>query len=214
MQDVIARQAEQGADDAAVAWADAPQTVDARAPHQVEQEGLHAVVGMMGHGYGVGSQLLTESFEPLVAQLARGHFDGDVPVGGVLRGVEVDNVQGDVPLLAQAADELLVAVSLLSTQVEVAMRRFACITQLRQQEQEGHGVGAAAQGHDDFAACFQQTFLGNVLGNFLLFHTCKGSINREKYKRRKQRFRAFLFPRCRCFISRSAFLRKALLCNL
>ena len=103
---------------------------------------------------------------------------------------------------------------LLAAQVEIAMRRFACIAQLRQQEQEGHGVGTAAQGHDDFAACFQQTFLGNVLGNFLLFHTCKGSINQEKYKRRKQRFRAFLFPRCRCFISRSAFLRKALLCNL
>ena len=154
---------------------------------------------MVGHGYGVGFQLLTEGFEPLVAQLARGHFDGDVPVGGVLGGVEVDNVQGDVPLLAQAADELFVAVGFLAAQVEVAMRRLACITQLRQQEQEGYGVGTAAQGHDDFAASFQQTFLGNVLGNFLLFHTCKGSINQEKYKRRKQRFRAFVFPRCRLF---------------
>ena len=169
---------------------------------------------MVGRGYGVGAQLLTEGFEPLVAQLACGHFDGDVSVGGVLRGVEVDDMQGDVPFLAQVADELFVAVGFLAAQVEVAMRRLACITQLRQQEQEGHGVGAAAQGHDGLAACFQQTFLSDVLGNFLLFHTCKGSINREKYKRRKQRFRAFLFPRRRCFISRSAFPRKALLCDL
>ena len=131
VQEVIAREAEQGADDVAVAWADTSQAVDARAPHQVEEEGLHAVVGMVGHGYGVGAQLLTEGFEPLVAQLACGHFDGDVSVGGVLRGVEVDDMQGDVPFLAQVTDELLVAVGLLAAQVKVAMRRFACIAQLR-----------------------------------------------------------------------------------
>ena len=120
-----------GADDVAVEWADTSQAVDARAPHQVEEEGLHAVVGMVGHGYGAGAQRLSEGSDRLLALRACGHFDGAAPVGGVLRGVEVDNVQGDVTLLAQAADELFVAVGFLAAQVEVAMRRFACIAQLR-----------------------------------------------------------------------------------
>jgi len=135
---------------------------------------------MMGHGYGVCFQLPTESLEPLVAQLAGGHLDGEMPAGGMLGRIEVDHVQGDVPLLAQAADEPFVAVGLLAAQVEVAMRRLAGIAQLRQQEQERYGVGTAAQGHHDLVAGFQQVLSGDVLCNFLLFHTCKGKKNLGK----------------------------------
>ena len=72
-----------------VSRSDACQSVDARAPYQVDEECLHAVVAMMSHTDTLRLQVLDELFEIAVTQFASRHLDAYLMERGILFCIEV-----------------------------------------------------------------------------------------------------------------------------
>ena len=122
--------AEQRTEDVAVARLDARKAMYASAAKQVEEDGLYGVILMMGHADGLCIDILPELFEILIAQFAGCHLDADLVQTGIGAGVEMDDVEGDVLLLAEPTGEGFVTMALVAPQQEVAMDGLHLIAQL------------------------------------------------------------------------------------
>ena len=97
---LLARHAEHGSEDIAVAPLHALQPAHARAPDDVEQDGLHLVVAVVGYADAVSMDVEAERSEIVVAQVTRSHFDRYLMQGGISLCVKVDFVQLDALLFA------------------------------------------------------------------------------------------------------------------
>jgi hypothetical protein len=90
----------EGADDVGVARLYASQSAQACAAYEVEEEGLDAVVAMVGDADVVGVDVAAELLEIGVAQVACCHLDADMMQVGIGMRVEVDEVEGYVEATA------------------------------------------------------------------------------------------------------------------
>ena len=134
--DVGAAHVEQWAEDVTVDGAYACHATNACSTHHVHEHCLYIVIAVMCHHDGFGSYVLAQLLEVSVAQFACGEFDAHLMQGGVFLGVEMPTMQGHAEPLAQRDDKGLVAVGLVSTQVEVAvycLHRAAFVYHLEQQ---------------------------------------------------------------------------------
>ena len=163
--EVGAADAQQRAHHVALARFHARQPMDARPPDEVEEDGLHGVVAMMGHTDGLGPDSLPELAKVGVAQLACRHFDTDAMQLGVGARVEVGTVERDGQLVAQRLAEVLVAVGLVATQLEVAVDGLQAVAQVAQQQQQGHAVSATRQGDELQARLVQQSAVFDIMGD-------------------------------------------------
>ena len=93
----------------------------AGAPHEVEEEGLGGVVGMMGGEEGGIALLAAEGGEPAVAQAAGGILDAEALGGGVVGSVKAGQVERDTKVVGETADKVLVAVTVAQPQAEIAV---------------------------------------------------------------------------------------------
>lgn len=151
VEDLLAREAEQGADHVGlfVVGDDACKALDACASHEIHEEGLEGVVLVMAEGEEGGrrwlggpteirrerwlgdptemrrerwlGRWLEEGAPPGVAELTGGHFEGEVVLLHVGEGVELLDEELDAELVAELLAEMLVAVGFSATEVEVAM---------------------------------------------------------------------------------------------
>ncbi len=148
VEDLLAREAEQGADHVGlfVVGDDACKALDACASHEIHEEGLEGVVLVMAEGEEgggdptemrrerwlgdptemrrerwLGGRWLEEGAPPGIAELAGGHFEGEVMLLHVGEGVELLDVELDAELVAELLAEMLVAVGFSATEVEVTM---------------------------------------------------------------------------------------------
>ena len=135
-QNILSREAKQGAHNVPVARFDASEPVYARTPDEVHEKGLYGIVLMVSHtdvgSFDVAAQLL----EIGIAQLSCCHFYADTSHRGIFPGVEVGEVQLDVKTLTEILDKNLVALALVASQLEVAMHGFYLITQLKEHKQQ------------------------------------------------------------------------------
>ena len=60
---------------------------------------------------------------------------------------KVSYVKFDIVVFAELTDKILVAQTLLATQLEIAMDSLDTIAQLPERQQECHAVGSAADGY-------------------------------------------------------------------
>lgn len=150
VEDLLAREAEQGADHVGlfVVGDDACKALDACASHEIHEEGLEGVVLVMAEGEEGGGRWLggpteirrerwlgdptemrrerwlrwlEEGAPPGVAELTGCHFEGEVVLLHVGEGVELLDAELDAELVAELLAEMLVAVGFSATEVEVAM---------------------------------------------------------------------------------------------
>ena len=104
-----------------------------RATMPVEHR-LDAVVLVMTEGDG------GEVAPPIVPKFTCCHFDREMVLLHIGKGVEVANLQGNAERGTERFAELLVAVRFGSTKVEVAMQCLALVAQCVQDVQQGYGV--------------------------------------------------------------------------
>ena len=134
-------------------------------PDEVEEDGLHGVVAMMGHTDGLGPDSPPELAKVGVAELACRHFDTDAMQLGVGARVEVGTVERDGQLVAQRLAEVLVAVGLVATQLEVAVDGLQAVAQVAQQHQQGYAVSTTRQGDELQARLVQQSAFFDIMGD-------------------------------------------------
>ena len=90
----------EGANDVGVARLYASQSAQACTAYEVEEEGLDAVVAMVGDADILRSDVAAELLEIGVAQVACCHLDADMMQVGIGVRVEVDEVEGYVEAAA------------------------------------------------------------------------------------------------------------------
>ena len=88
---------------------------------------------MVGNGHGLTARFGAQPLEPVVTQLAGGHFDADLVGGRVVGGGEVLDVERHAEALAELADKQFVALRLFAAQVEVAVGGMTGVAQTEQQ---------------------------------------------------------------------------------
>ena len=164
----------------AVHGTDALQAVDARAPHQVEQERLHTVVAVMGHCHHLRPAGPEPFGKPAVTQFPRRHLDGNAPRSRIRLRIEVRHLQRYSQPFGQVAHKPLVAHRLLPAEVKVTMSRLTRIPQLEQHPQQCHRVGPAAQRHQHLVAPAKQVLLFDKLTDFPCKHVANLGIKCEK----------------------------------
>ena len=106
---------------------------------------------MVTYSDALSPPLLQDIVKPCVAQFAGCHLDAQLVFRSVVDCVEVFHQQWDAMTLTELPHETFVAVGFLAAQVEIAMKCTKAVTQLGENEQKGHRVGASAQGHQHFA---------------------------------------------------------------
>ena len=130
MQDVLAANTQQGADDSLALAPHACHSAQTSSAQEVEQKGFCLVVAMMSYGNTLCSSLLDLAFEPPIAQFACRHLDAHVVQQGKFAGVEMLYRERDIEFPAQSGNKGFVAVRLLATQVKVAVQSMQAVAQL------------------------------------------------------------------------------------
>lgn len=156
VQDVLAANTQQGADDSLALAPHACHSAQTSSAQEVEQKGFCLVVAMMSYGNTLCSSLLDLAFEPPIAQFACRHLDAHVVQQGKFAGVEMLYRESDIEFPAQSGNKGFVAVRLLATQVKVAVQSMQAVAQLVQHAQECHRIGSSTQGHQHGTALAEQ----------------------------------------------------------
>ena len=107
----------------------AREPIDTSSADEVEQQGLHRIVLMVGHGNHVKPMCLAQPLKLAVAKFAGSHLYGLLVLRGIGRGVEVCHFARHAKRAAQVGDKLLVAVALFAPKVEVAVHGMAVVAQ-------------------------------------------------------------------------------------
>ena len=123
------------------------QSVNACATDYVHKKSFHNIVGMMSDGYDIRSMLDTNLLKPTVTELACRHFYRQLMLCCVLFCLEMNNFQRHRKLRAQRLHKRLVAVRLVATKMEIAMRRHTIETRRHKNTQQHDTVGSAT--HSD-----------------------------------------------------------------
>lgn len=84
----------------------------------------------MGHADTLCLNITSEILEILITQVAGCHLDADLMQLGVSACVEMDDMEGDVVLVAERLGKGFVTMALVATQQEITMRGLHLITQL------------------------------------------------------------------------------------
>ena len=106
---------------------------------------------MVGDGDDGNMLVVEDGEEPIVAEVACGHLDGEMPLLGVGDGVELRYEELDVEIVAEVSDEGLVGVGLVATEMEIAVRGDAVVATSEEDVEQGDAVGAATKGDEDGA---------------------------------------------------------------
>ena len=101
LQNILTAHIEQRTQYVSVSRSDACQSVDARAPYQVDEECLHAVVAMMSHTDTLRLQVLDELLEIAITQFASRHLDAYLMERGILFCIEVYAMKGHAKTFAE-----------------------------------------------------------------------------------------------------------------
>ena len=122
---------------------DARQTMDARSSYQVEQDGLHRIITMMGHRHGLCTDVVSQLLKIIIPETPCCHFNADMPKFGIFTSCEVDRVERDGKFFAKATTKILIPFGLLPTKLEIAMGSLNLIPQMEQDMQQRHAVGSS-----------------------------------------------------------------------
>lgn len=117
----------------------------------MEEEGFDIVVGMMCHTNVdlplriCRTQALRHLGKPPVPQAACGHLDALAVCAGLMFRIEIRNLKGNVVTLTETADKILVALALLTPQVEVAVQGMYSESQPTEDEDHRYRVGTSTE---------------------------------------------------------------------
>ena len=140
---------------------------NARAPHQIQQQGLHTVVAVMRHGYRLGSVFPALRFEPVVAQLATSHLDREALFAGIALRIERYFIERYPECPSRLTGKIAVSQRFVASQIEIAMTGDTRIAQPRKHMQQRHRIGTATYPHYDGGRLVQQAVIGDK-GLYLL----------------------------------------------
>ena len=175
LSDLFSRSPQQRANNHSILWLHAFQSVEACAAQQVDEESLSLVVGMMGHGDSIITQLLPQFFKPRIAQVAGSHLDGNSVFFGIFLSIEMLYKAMNTILFRKLANKFLIAIGFLSTQMKIAMCRDKLHLGFQQQIRQNHRIDAAAEGKNDFVTLGNQVIPINIClelfehGHFFFF---------------------------------------------
>ena len=135
-----------------IARLDATQTTKPRATNEVEQNGLNAVVAMVGNTNVMGMDIASQTLEIAVTQIACCHFDTHMMEFGIRAGVKVNEMQRYIKTPTELLTKLLIAHRLLTAQMEVAMGCLYAYAQLAlqppQHEEQRHAISTARESYN------------------------------------------------------------------
>ena len=133
---------------------------------------------MMRYSNGLCRKLIAKRFEIGVSLLTCSHLDTDFVVGSILVGVEILDVQRNGKVFAELADKGFVALTLLSTQMEIAVHSMEGTRELHENVHEADGIGSTTDGNQHFVSFFQQGVLSDVL--FYFFNGIHKRVRNEE----------------------------------
>ena len=102
---------------------------------------------MMRYCNGLCRKLLAERFEIVVSLLTCSHLDTDFVLGCILMGVEILDVQRNGKSFAELANKGFVALTLLSTQMEIVVHSMDGTRDLHENVQQADGIGSTTDGN-------------------------------------------------------------------
>ena len=150
---------QQGPDDPAPYRRDAAQALRPGAPQQVQQHRLRLILGVVGGGDIRRADGVRRAEEKVVPQPPSRLLHAQAPARRHLIDGRGLGIEGDVPLPAQAPDEILVPLGLGPHPVVQVRRRHGEAAARRdggQIVQQAHGVPSAGHGAQDHAALRRQ----------------------------------------------------------
>ena len=145
---ILSRHTEKRTDHCAVNRPDACHAVESGATNEIHQHSLHIVVAMVCHHNGIGTDVAAEIMEIGIAEIACRRLYALLVERGILTGVEMHTVEPNSEARAKANDKLLVAVSLLATQMEIAVDSLNAIAPVVHHQQQGNTVGSTADRYE------------------------------------------------------------------
>ena len=168
--DVAAAHGEQRTHHMTIAGSDAGESVDAGTPDEIEEHGLDAVFAMVGHTHGGGTDGKAQLLEITITQIACSHLYAHLMEVGIGTGVKVGKMKRDGVTATEVDAELLIAIGLVATEVEVAVSRLNMITQPSEHQQQTNAVGATREGYQMCVARRQEVMGGDELAYFFIQH--------------------------------------------
>ena len=126
--DILSRHIEQRSYHTSVHWSYSRQSLQSRATHKVHQHRFHVVVTVMRHNDGLSPNILSQSFEIAVSQVACSSLYAQLMQRSISTSVEMHAVQRHAKPLTQTSHKRLVAVGLLATQMEVAVNGLHAVS--------------------------------------------------------------------------------------
>ena len=144
---------EKGPDQLPPPGADTSEALEAAAPDEVEEHGLHVVVGVVGGGDEASPQLFRRLFQKVIAQGPGGLLDTGPTALGLSGDISGAHHAGHLPLPAQLFHKGGVPVGLRPPETVIEMGGGEGKTLLRrlalEPVEEAHRVGAAGDGTED-----------------------------------------------------------------
>jgi hypothetical protein len=158
---LTARETKERSQNETIARLDALKSPDACTSYNIKQDGLDIVITMMSHEDALSIKSLAKLFEIVIAQFAGSHLDAYLMQGGILLSVEMNPVEGNPMSMAQGDTELLIALALLASQLEVAMDSINIIAHREHHAQQAYRISPTRKG-EDILATVEQMMLMDV----------------------------------------------------
>jgi hypothetical protein len=144
--DRLPRATEQRSDERTGAHRYAGPTVATHAPQEVHQQGLHRVVGVMGHGQ-QGGTLPHSAMEGLVTGRSGRHLQGTTFHRSVRRNINMLNPAWDPERCGRPLHQFPVGIAVAPTQSMVNMEYLQRVAERMEQMHQHHAVNTTAHGH-------------------------------------------------------------------
>lgn len=183
LENVGTADAEQRTHDVTVSRTDARQPVNACTANEVHQQRLDGIVAMVGNTNLTCTDILSQLLKVLVSKLAGSHLNAYLMNFGVIICCEMTYMKWNAPLLAKRNHELLIAVGLCSTKMEIAVDGLYLIAKTLENEQQSNAVGPAADCHEVAGIGRQQLLGGDELADNL-FDMMNVSVSHLTIRRR------------------------------
>ncbi|MPM64785.1 hypothetical protein SDC9_111674 [bioreactor metagenome] len=86
----------------------------------------------MGHGNSIGIKLYPHHFKPRVTQFTRCHLNGNLFIGGILSGIEIDGSELNIAFLTPLFHKSGIILRLFPPKMEITMCRNTPVIQQSQ----------------------------------------------------------------------------------